>query len=75
MARKYLVITERVGDNFNAYVPDLPGCAVCGDTREETKQLIQEAINLHIQGMLEDGEPVPEPVAQGEYMLATIDQG
>ena len=73
MAREYLVIIERVGDNFNAYVPDLPGCAVCGDTREETKQLIQEAINLHIQGMREDGEPVPEPVAQGEYMLATVD--
>ena len=54
-------------------MPDLPGCAVCGDTREETKQLIQEAINLHIQGMLEDGEPLPERVAQGEYMFATVD--
>ena len=73
MAREYLVIIEKVGDNFNAYVPDLPGCAVCGDTREETKQLIQEAINLHVQGMLEDGEPLPEPEAQGEYMLATVD--
>ena len=56
MAREYLVIIERVGDNFNAYLPDLPGSQVCGDTREETKQLIQEAINLHVQGMLEDGE-------------------
>ncbi len=73
MSRKYLVIIEKVGDNFNAYVPDLPGCAVCGDTREETQHLIQEAINFHIQGMLEDGEPVPEPVAQVEYMPATVD--
>jgi len=73
MPRKYLVIIEKAGDNFNAYVPDLPGCAVCGDTREETKHLIQEAINLHVQGMLEDGQSVPEPAAQGEYMLATVD--
>jgi predicted RNase H-like HicB family nuclease len=68
-----LVIIEKAGDNFNAYVPDLPGCAVCGDTRKETQQLIQEAINLHIQGMLEDGEPVPELATQGVYMLATVD--
>jgi predicted RNase H-like HicB family nuclease len=53
MSRKYLVIIEKVGDNFNAYAPDLPGCAVCGDTREETQHLIQEAINLYVQGMLE----------------------
>jgi predicted RNase H-like HicB family nuclease len=72
MERKYLVVIERIGENFNAYVPDLPGCAVCGDTREETAQLIQEAINFHIQGMLADGESVPEPAAQGEYMLATV---
>ena len=71
MERKYLVVVERAeGSNYRAFVPDLPGCAVCGDTLEETLRLIREAIAFHIEGLVEDGQPVPEPTTQGEYVTA-----
>ena len=58
----YLVIIEKAnGGSYSAYVPDLPGCVSCGDTREEVQQLIQEAIALHIESLRAHGEPVPEP--------------
>jgi len=68
--RKYLVVIERAKDgSFSAYVPDLPGCVACGQrTRRETKRLIQDAINVHIRGMIEDDEPIPEPTARSEYV-------
>ena len=70
--RKYLILIERgEGGNYCASVPDLPGCGVCKDTIEETKKLIQEAIDLHIRGMIEDGEPIPEPTTQADYVITT----
>ncbi len=51
------------GNNFSAYVPDLPGCVSTGKTVKETKTNIQEAIQFHIQGLLEDGELIPKPVS------------
>ena len=73
MARKYLIVIERASDGkYGAHVPDLPGCAVCGhDSPEEAKESIAIAIEMHIQGMLEDGDPVPEPVTQGDYVETT----
>jgi predicted RNase H-like HicB family nuclease len=71
-ARRYLVIIESVpGGNYCASVPDLPGVGACGDTLEETKTLIQEAIDLHIRGMIADGEEVPQPTTQAEYVVTT----
>ncbi|VAX22630.1 DNA-binding protein, CopG family [hydrothermal vent metagenome] len=67
---KYLVIIEPGPNNFSAYVPDLPGCVSTGDTRKEAKSNIQEAISLHIDGMKQDGEPVPEPSSISEYVEA-----
>lgn len=59
---KYAVVVEWVeGSNYSAYVPDLPGCVAAGDTLEETVELIQEAIEFHLEGMREDGEAIPEP--------------
>ena len=58
---KYAVIFEKSSDGYGAYVPDLPGCVAVGDTIEETQQLITEAIELHLEGMREDGEPIPMP--------------
>jgi len=52
---KYVVILEEGGNSFGAYVPDLPGCAVVGETREEALQLIRDAIELHISSMGEQG--------------------
>jgi len=60
----YVVIIERAGDrSFSAYVPDLPGCVSCGDTLEETRELIDEAVRLHVESLRQHGEPVPAPTA------------
>ena len=59
--RLYAVVIERTGNGFGAHVPDLPGCIAAGDTREETEQLIREAMVLHLRGMQADGEIIPEP--------------
>ena len=61
---RYLVVIEHVeGTGYSAWVPDLPGCVAAAGIREECEQLIREAIVLHVAGMREDGEPIPEPSA------------
>ncbi|MCX7047456.1 MAG: type II toxin-antitoxin system HicB family antitoxin [Candidatus Sumerlaeota bacterium] len=57
---EYVVIYERAGRNYSAYAPDLPGCIACGDTLEETKALMQEAIELYIEALKEEGKPIPQ---------------
>ena len=64
----YLVVIEKGGNSFGAYVPDLPGCAVVGETREEALQLIREAMELHISSMLKRGDPLPEPASTAEQV-------
>ena len=60
--QRYLVVFEHThGTGYSAWVPDLPGCVAAAETREECEQLIREAIPLHLRGMREDGEPIPEP--------------
>ena len=59
--RKYAVVIERGPNNYSAYVPDLPGCVTTAKTIEEAKINIREAIELHLEGLMEDGTPVPEP--------------
>lgn len=61
---KYTVIIEQGSESFGAYVPDLPGCIAVAATREETLQLIQEAIEFHLDGMREDGDAIPPPVSR-----------
>jgi predicted RNase H-like HicB family nuclease len=58
--KKYAVIVERGLDNMSAYVPDLPGCITTGKTVEEIAHNIRDAIELHLEGMAEDGEQIPE---------------
>ncbi len=59
---RYLVIIEKADDgSFSAYVPDLPGCVSCGETVDEARQLIDEAVRLHIDSLRQHGEPVPLP--------------
>jgi predicted RNase H-like HicB family nuclease len=65
---KYAVVIEKGPESFSAYAPDLPGCAAAGETREEVVQLIQEAIEFHIQGMKEDGLAVPPPSSAVKYI-------
>ena len=59
-----IVIETAPGSNYSAYVPDLPGCVATADTLEEIKQLMQEGIAFHLEGMREDGLPIPEPSTQ-----------
>jgi predicted RNase H-like HicB family nuclease len=67
--REYTVIYERAQDGgWGAYVPDLPGLGVVGETREEAHQLILEGIVIHIAGLIEDGLPVPEPASYAELV-------
>ena len=58
---QYTIVIEQTPRNFSAYVPDLPGCIATGATREEVVHRIREAIEFHIEGMREQGEPIPEP--------------
>jgi predicted RNase H-like HicB family nuclease len=64
--KKYAVVFEKAAHNWAAYVPDLPGCVTTGQTLDETRRLIAEAIEFHIEGMRLDGEPIPEPVTVTE---------
>lgn len=65
---RYAVIVEEGETSFGAYVPDLPGCIAVGETKEEVLHLIQEAIEFHIEGLREDGQPIPEPSSSIEYV-------
>ncbi|HEX9843264.1 MAG TPA: type II toxin-antitoxin system HicB family antitoxin [bacterium] len=65
---RYLVVIERGKSSYGAYVPDLPGCAAVGETAEEVRALIAEAIEFHLEGLRADGEPIPEPSSQGDYL-------
>lgn len=58
---EYTVIYERGPNNWSAYVPDLPGCIATGKTRGDLETQIREAIEFHIEGMRQHGEPIPEP--------------
>ncbi|MCP5140878.1 MAG: type II toxin-antitoxin system HicB family antitoxin [Gammaproteobacteria bacterium] len=58
---KYTVVLEKGDTSYGAYVPDLPGCVAVGETRAEALALIKEAIEFHLDGLLEDGQPIPQP--------------
>ena len=58
---RYAMVIEKGENNYSAYLPDLPGCVTTGDTVEELKRNMQEAIELHLEGLREDGLPIPEP--------------
>jgi predicted RNase H-like HicB family nuclease len=65
---KYLVIYEKSATGWGAYAPDLPGLGIAAKTLEEAKELIREAIDFHLEGLRENGDPVPEPSATTEYI-------
>ena len=68
---KYAIVIEKAAGNYSAYVPDLPGCVATGETVEETETGIREAIELHLEGMREDGLPIPTPQSKVEYIDIT----
>jgi predicted RNase H-like HicB family nuclease len=65
---RYAVVIENAGSNFSAYVPDLPGCIATGETVEATEQAIREAILFHLEGLRDDGSPIPPPSSRVEYV-------
>jgi predicted RNase H-like HicB family nuclease len=67
---RYAVVIEKTENNYSAYVPDLPGCIATGDTVDEVETEMAEAIRLHIEGLKEDGLPIPAPTSIAEYVEA-----
>jgi predicted RNase H-like HicB family nuclease len=65
---KYAVMFEKTRTGYSAYVPDLPGCIAAGKSVRELERLIREAIQLHLDGLREDGAPIPKPAAICEYV-------
>jgi predicted RNase H-like HicB family nuclease len=67
---RYAVVIEKAENNYSAYVPDLPGCVAAGATVEEVEREIKEAIRFHVDGLRQDGLPIPQPSAVCEYVDA-----
>jgi predicted RNase H-like HicB family nuclease len=65
---RYAIVIENAGSNYSAYVPDLPGCVAVGESIEETERLIREAIKFHLDGLREDGSPIPPPSSRVDYV-------
>jgi predicted RNase H-like HicB family nuclease len=65
---RYAVVIEKAEGNYSAYVPDLPGCVATGDTVADVEEEIRSAIRFHIEGLREDGLPVPAPTSSVEYI-------
>ena len=65
---RYAIVIEKADSNYSAYVPDLPGCVATGDTVASVEREIRDAIRFHIEGLKEDGLPVPAPTSLVEYV-------
>ncbi|OGL38193.1 MAG: hypothetical protein A2042_08850 [Candidatus Schekmanbacteria bacterium GWA2_38_11] len=65
---RFLIVIEKAEGNYSAYSPDLPGCIATGTTREEAEKSMHEAIELHVQGLMEDNLPIPESTSFAEYI-------
>lgn len=68
MSMQYTVIIENGPTSWGVYVPDLPGCIAAGESREEVLALIREAIVFHVEGLIEQGQPVPPPHSSSELV-------
>jgi predicted RNase H-like HicB family nuclease len=67
---RFAIVIEKAEANYSAYVPDLPGCVATGDTLEDVEREIRDAIRFHIEGLREDGLPVPRPTSIADYVEA-----
>ena len=67
---RFAIVIEKAAGNYSAYVPDLPGCVATGDTIEAVEREIRDAIRFHIEGLREDGLPVPPPTSIADYVEA-----
>ena len=69
---KYAILIEKGSHNYSAYLPDVPGCVATGATLQEVKQKMQEALQFHLEGLLEDAEAIPEPTTLCDYREVKI---
>lgn len=69
---RYMVVLEQGPSSFGAYVPDLPGCIAAGESEQEALQLIQEAIEFHLEGLKEEGLPVPAPHSSSRFVEVAV---
>jgi predicted RNase H-like HicB family nuclease len=69
---RYAIVIENAGANYSAYGPDLPGCVATGATVEETETSIRQAIEFHLEGMREDGSPIPPPCSRVDYVEVAV---
>jgi predicted RNase H-like HicB family nuclease len=65
---KYVIVIEKGANNYGAYVPDLPGCVAVAETKSEVLKLIREAVELHLESLREDGNPIPQPTTTSELI-------
>jgi predicted RNase H-like HicB family nuclease len=65
---RYMIVIEEGEKSYGAYVPDLPGCIAVGETEDEVKQLIQEAIGFHLEDLSESGAVIPQPISRSSYV-------
>jgi predicted RNase H-like HicB family nuclease len=65
---RFLIIIEKANSNYSAYSPDLPGCVATGKTRDQVEQNMYEAVQMHVEGLVEDKLPVPKSHAYAEYI-------
>jgi predicted RNase H-like HicB family nuclease len=65
---RYAIVIEKGPTSYGAYVPDLPGCVAVGKSASEVRKLIAEAMAMHLEGMREDGVPIPKPSSKCEYV-------
>jgi predicted RNase H-like HicB family nuclease len=69
---RYTVFIEPTATGYSAHVPDLPGCIAAASTLDETRQLIKEAIEFHIEAMRDHGDAVPEPTRHIEQVEVSV---
>lgn len=65
---RYMVIIEKGESSYGAFVPDLPGCIAVGETEQEVIELIQEAIQFHLEDLQTEGQPIPQPVSKSTFI-------
>ena len=67
--RKYLIVIEKSDDGYGAYSPDIPGCVAVAETQEDVEQKMYEAITFHLDGLREEGMPIPHGLSVAEYVV------
>ena len=69
--KRFLVIIEKAAGNYSAYSPDLPGCIATGKTKDQAARRMHQAIEIHLEGLREDGLPIPKSHSSAEYVAVT----